>query len=62
MSVDHGIYEQQEDRPLFLDMVPGMTVIVGHDFLTGQKQDKDWWMCEVSNAVLLPMSLPLLAR
>ena len=47
MSVDHGIYEQQGDRPLFLDVVPGMTVIVRHDFLTGEKRDKDWWMGEV---------------
>ena len=42
MSVDHGIYEQQGERPLFLDVVPGMTVIVRHDYLTGEKADKDW--------------------
>ena len=47
MSVDHGIYEQQEGRPLFLDVVPGMTVIVRYEFLTGEKRDKDCWMGEV---------------
>ena len=24
-----------------------MTVIVRHDFLTGEKRDKDWWMGQV---------------
>ena len=26
-----------------------MTVIVRHDFLTGEKRDKDWWMGQVSD-------------
>ena len=47
MSVDHGTYEQHGERPLFLDVVPGMTVIVSHDYLTGEKADKDWWMGQV---------------
>ena len=29
---------------IFLDREPGMTVIVQHDFLNGEAQDKDWWM------------------
>ena len=28
-------------------IAPGMTVIVKHDYLTGEKQDKDWWMGQV---------------
>ena len=28
-------------------MAPGMTVIVRHDYLTGEKADKDWWMEQV---------------
>tara|TARA_B100000073_G_scaffold106756_1_gene85727 strand:- start:1417 stop:1755 length:339 start_codon:yes stop_codon:yes gene_type:complete len=45
MSVDHGVYSSPEsERPVFLGVVPGMTVIVKHDFLTGEKRDKDWWM------------------
>ena len=49
MSVDHGIYNQQDpsEQPLFLSVVPGMTVVVRHDFQTGEKADKDWWMGEV---------------
>ena len=49
MSVDHGIHNQFDpsERPIFLDVTPGMTVIVRHDFLTGEKQDKDWWMGQV---------------
>ena len=47
MSVDHGIYNQSLERPVFLDVTPGMTVIVKHDFLTGEKVDKDWWMGQV---------------
>lgn len=44
MSVDHGIYYQQDpsEQPIFLSVVPGMTVIVRHDYLTGEKADKDW--------------------
>ena len=45
MSVDHGVYSSPEsERPVFLGVVPGMTMIVKHDFLTGEKRDKDWWM------------------
>ena len=49
MSVDHGIYNQQDpsEQPIFLSVVPGMTVIVRHDYLTGEKTDKDWWMGQV---------------
>ncbi len=32
---------------MFLDVVPGMTVIVKHDLQTGEKADKDWWMGKV---------------
>ena len=49
MSVDHGIHNQFDpsERPIFLDVTPGMTVIVRHDYLTGEKRDKDWWMGQV---------------
>ena len=48
MSVDHGIYNQQSlERPVFLYVTPGMTVIVRHDYLTGEKAEKDWWMGQV---------------
>ena len=48
MSVDHGIYNSPEsERPAFLDVAPGMTVIVQHDFQVGEKRDKDWWMDQV---------------
>ena len=47
-SVDHGVYSSPEsERPFFLDVAPGMTVIVKHDYLTGEKADKDWWMGQV---------------
>ena len=32
------------DRPA-LDVVPGITV--RHNYLTGEKADKDWWMGQV---------------
>ena len=55
MSVDHGFYDSPEsDRPIFLDVAPGMTVIVKHDYLTGEKAEKDWWMGQAI-AVLLPV-------
>ena len=38
-----------EERPVFLDVKPGMTVIVKCDFLVGEKQEKDWWMGQVLN-------------
>ena len=49
MSVDHGLYSQQapSDPPIFLSVVPGMTVVVRHDHMTGEKADKDWWMGQV---------------
>ena len=49
MSVDHGIHNQFDpsERPLFLDVAPGMTVIVQHDLQIGEKRDKDWWMGQV---------------
>jgi len=31
-------------RPAFLDLRPGMTVIVRHDPLLGESSDQDWWM------------------
>ena len=33
-----------EEKPLFLDVKPGMTVIVKCDFLVGEKQAKNWWI------------------
>ena len=48
MSVDHGVYNSPEsERPVLLDVVPWMTVIVQHDLQTGEKADKDWWMGQV---------------
>nr|WP_255359927.1 DUF3104 domain-containing protein [Synechococcus sp. MIT S9508] len=48
MSVDRGVYDSPEsERPIFLDVAPGMTVIVKNDYLTGEKQDKVWWMEQV---------------
>lgn len=48
MSVDHGVYNSPEsERPVFLDVAPGMTMIAKHDYLTGEKADKDWWMGQV---------------
>ena len=48
MSVDHGVYNSPEsERPVFLDVVPGMTVINQHNLQTGEKADKDWWMGQV---------------
>ena len=44
-SVDHGVYSSPEsERPFFLDVAPGMTVIVKCDHQVGENQDKDWWM------------------
>ena len=48
MSVDHGIFSSPEtERPVFLDVVPGITVVVRHDHMTGEKAHKDWWMGQV---------------
>ena len=47
-AVDHVFYSSPEsERPVFLDVAPGMTVIVQHDFQVGEKRDKDWWMGQV---------------
>ena len=32
---------------VFLDVAPGMSVIVLHDFLTDARTAKDWWMGQV---------------
>ena len=48
MSVEHGVYDSPEsERPIFLDVTPDITVIVKHDYLTGEKAEKDWWMGQV---------------
>ena len=47
MSIEVRAYEQHAERPLFLDVKPGMTVIVRYDYLVGETQDKDWWMGHV---------------
>ena len=48
MSIDRGVYSSPEsDRATLLDVAPGMTVIVKHDFLPGEKAEKDWWMGQV---------------
>ena len=46
MSVDHGHYNQisPSERTVFLSVAPGMTVIVEHHYLTGEKAEKDWWI------------------
>ena len=49
MSVDHLSETKApvEERPVFLDVKPGMTVIVRCDYRVGEKHDKDWWMGQV---------------
>ena len=48
MSVDHGGYESPESEwPIFLDVAPGMTVIERHEYLIGERADRDWWMGQV---------------
>lgn len=49
MSVDHGHCNQSNpsERPTFLGVAPGMTVIVKHDYLTGEQAEKGWWMGQV---------------
>ena len=42
MSIDHGVYSSPEsERPVFLDVAPGMTVVVKHDYLPGERAEKD---------------------
>ena len=48
LLVGHGVYGSPEsERPVFLDVVPGMTVVVRYDHMTGENADKDWWMGQV---------------
>ena len=49
ISVGHGVHNQFDPsgRPIFLDVAPGMTVVVRHNHMTGEKADKDWWMGQV---------------
>ena len=37
LLVGHGVYSSPEsERPVFLDVVPGMTVVVRYDHMTGE--------------------------
>ena len=48
LLVGRGVYSSPEsERPVFLDVVPGMTVVVRYDHMTGENADKDWWMGQV---------------
>ena len=50
VSVDHSPPPKPlpaEARPVFLGLQPGMTVIVRHDPMPGEPQDRDWWMGQV---------------
>ena len=48
LLVGHGVYSSPEsERPVFLDVVPGMTVVVRYDHMTGENADKHWWMGQV---------------
>tara|TARA_Y100000746_G_scaffold162563_2_gene140004 strand:+ start:78 stop:368 length:291 start_codon:yes stop_codon:yes gene_type:complete len=49
VSVDHLTATKAPDaaKPGFLDVKPGMTVIVRNDERPGETQDKEWWMGEV---------------
>ena len=49
MSVDHVAATKAPDeaKPGFLDVKPGMKVIVRNDERPGDTQDQDWWMAEV---------------
>ena len=48
MSVGHGIHSSPEsERPIVLDVIPGMTVIVKHNIHNGEKGYQDWWMGQV---------------
>ena len=49
MSVDHVAATKAPDeaKPGFLEVKPGMKVIVRNDEQPGGTQDKDWWMAEV---------------
>ena len=49
VSVDHfsSVKAPDAGRPGFLDVKPGMTVIVRSDERPGGAQSKDWWMGQV---------------
>ena len=47
LSVDHSSPGSDSSRPLFLGIKPRISVVVKHDFLTGETQDQDWWMGHV---------------
>ena len=48
MSIDHGVYNLPEsERLVFPYVVPGLTLIVRHDYLTGEKAEKDGLMGQV---------------
>ena len=50
MSVDHSLPQKPlpaQARPVFMGLQPGMTVIVRHDPMPGEPQDRDWWMGQV---------------
>ena len=49
MSVDVGLHSQFDpsERSIFLDVKPGITVIVRHEYLTGVIADRVWWMGQV---------------
>ena len=48
ISIDHEVYSSPESgRLTFQDVAPGKTVIVKHDYQTGEPHAKDWWMGQV---------------
>ena len=48
ISIDHEVYSSPESgRLTFQDVAPGKTVIVKHDYQTGEPHEKDWWMGQV---------------
>ena len=48
MSAAHEfIHSAASEHPPFLDVTPGMTVIVRHDYLTGERKASDWLMGQV---------------
>ena len=48
MSIDHRVYSSPKSgRLAFQDVAPGKTVIVKHDYQTGEPHAKDWWMGQV---------------
>ena len=58
MSVGCGFYSLPEPEWMVsLDVAPRMAVTVKHDFLTGQKRDKESWWAALSNAAALPVIL-----